>query len=237
MSAAYTRAEILAQLDACAQAFTFPMLDNGYVYPGDVRLTAYRDDERWALVIEAVGYHAQAGGHDGLYNCLHLFGNCLSRPPGTANEDFISLTGDGPDGPTFDDEFEWYVRPEVRSIRIRGQVVPVDVSLEALAARGVEPLEPPRVSATDLMRSLLVDYRELLLATEAELRARVLADLPCILRLDEWHHPDLASSELPSQSRTFQMIADVLESGDATRYQPTDPPNTHWSHWPEGGTL
>ncbi len=237
MSAAYTRAEILDQLDACARAFTFPMLDNGYVYPGDVRLTAYRDDQRWAIVIEAIGYHEQVGGHDALYNALHLFGNCLLRPPGTANEDFLSVTTDGPDGPTYVDEFGSYVRPEVKSVSIRGQVVPVDVSPAALSVVGIEPVEPPHISGADLMRSLLPHHRDLLLATEAELRQRVPPDLPCILRLDEWHHPDLASNELPSQSRTFQMVADVLVSGDPSPYQPTDAPNTYWSHWPEGGTL
>ena len=30
--------EILRQLDDSARKFTFPMLDNGYIYPLDVRL-------------------------------------------------------------------------------------------------------------------------------------------------------------------------------------------------------
>lgn len=124
----FTRTEILQQLDDCARAFTFPMLDNGYVYLADTRLTAYRDESCWAVVIQVLGYSIRQGWHDGLNNALHCFGNCLRRPPGTANEDFLSITADGPEGPTFDDEYGYYVRPEAQSILIRGQRVQLHLS-------------------------------------------------------------------------------------------------------------
>ncbi|WBB91105.1 hypothetical protein [Verrucosispora sp. WMMC514] len=41
----------------------------------------------------------------------------------------------------------------------------------------------------------------------------------------------------PSESETFRQIADVLATGDPTRYAPGAPPNTHWSEWPESGNL
>jgi hypothetical protein len=69
----YTAQDILQQLDKCARGFTFPMLDNGYNYPVDSRLSAYRDNKRWALIIEVVGLNYWAGGHDGINNCLHIF--------------------------------------------------------------------------------------------------------------------------------------------------------------------
>ncbi len=237
MTSAYNFDEILQQFDACAREYTFPMLDNGYVYLGTVRLTAYRDPERWALVIEVVGYSPRAGGFDGFDNALHLFGNCLKRAPGTANEDFLHPVSEGPDGPTFEDECSEVVLPEARSLTLRDQVVPLHLAPDALAAKGIELVAPPEIRGADLLRSLLPEHRELLLATEEELRARIPADLPQILRLDEWHHPDLASDELPSQSETFRMIADVLVTGDASRYRPTADPNTDWRNWPEGGTL
>lgn len=237
MSTTFTGEEILQQWDDCARAFQFPMLDNGHVYPATVRLTGYRDEARWAVVIEAIGYHARAGGHDGIHNCLHCYGNCLPRPPGTANADFLFPTEDGLEGPTFDDEYEFFVRPEARSIVLRGQVILLQVQPDDLATQGIALVAPPRVTGADLLRSLLTDHRELLLATEAELRERVPADLPCLLRLEEWHHPDLAGDELPSQSPTFQMFAQVLETGDASHYRPVEEPNTHWKFWPDGGTL
>jgi hypothetical protein len=235
--ALYTTEEILEQFDECARDFTFLMLDNGYVYPADVRLHAYSDDERWALVVEDLGVNYRAGEHDAIQHCLYCFGNCLKRKPGTANEDFLSHTSDGEEGNTFDAEYGWNVNEGVKTIRIRDQVVPLQISPEDFVRKNIQLIEPPEITAADLLRSLLPEHRDLLLATEEELRDRVPADLPLILTLNEWHHPDLADDELPSQSETFQLIAEVLVSGDASCYRPTQKPNTHWSNWPEGGTL
>ena len=43
---------ILTQLDECAAEYTFPMLDNGYTYHVDQRLTIYRDSTRWLMIID-----------------------------------------------------------------------------------------------------------------------------------------------------------------------------------------
>lgn len=40
---------ILQQLDEAAGRFVFPMLDNGYVYPVEVRMVAYRELSEHAL--------------------------------------------------------------------------------------------------------------------------------------------------------------------------------------------
>jgi hypothetical protein len=236
MSPPYTQEEILAQLDECARGFTFPMLDNGYVYPADTRLSAFRDDSRWALIIEVLGFNPRAGGHSGIENCLYCFGNCLRRPPGTANEDFLSVTDDGPEGPTFNEDEEC-VSEKARSIRIRGRTVALKLTPADLAQKGIELEEAPHVTGAELLRSLIPEYRGLLLAIEEELRERVPPDLPLAMRLDAWHHPDLAGDELPSRSETFRLIAEVLVSGDTARYRPTKDANTHWKNWPDGGSL
>ena len=41
----------------------------------------------------------------------------------------------------------------------------------------------------------------------------------------------------PSSYETWQQLAQVLATGDVRYYRPTLPPNTHWSNWPESGTL
>jgi hypothetical protein len=225
---AYTTTEILEQFDRCARECTFPMLDNGFVYPVDVRLEAYRDECRWAVVIEVVGFHPRLGS---VCDCLHLFGNCLTRLPGTANEDFLCPTTDSS---PFDGDI---VRPDAKSIRIRDMDVPLHLSQRAFEEAGIDLLEPPTVYIYELLRILALSHRSHFLATDGELHDRVPPDLPMILQLDEWHHPDLAGDELPSTNETFQMIADVLVSGEGGVYQPTLEPNTHWSNWPAGGTL
>ena len=62
-------------------------------------------------------------------------------------------------------------------------------------------------------------------------------DLPRVLVLDEWNHPDVFGGALPSQSETFLRIVDVLVEGRPELYTPGGPPNTHWSNWPEGGNV
>ena len=121
------------------------------------------------------------------------------------------------------DEIEDVDEPEIyrgTPIMIRGR------RLEVGAEHGDELI--------DVFRRLVPDHRELLLADEPELRRRIPADLPEIMRLDQWHHPD---GELPSESATFRQLADVLATGDTALYAPDMPPNTQWSHWPESGTL
>jgi hypothetical protein len=64
--------EILKQLDKCAKEFTFPMLDNGYVYPAGTKLTAYRDEKHWVIIIEVIGFSYRGGGHNGISAYIFL---------------------------------------------------------------------------------------------------------------------------------------------------------------------
>jgi len=232
----FSAAEILSQLDDCAAEFAFPMLDNGYIYPADVRLHAFANEEKWAIVIEHLGYDYRSGDHDGMTDCVHYFGNCLRREPGMANEDFLTFTADGPDDLTFQEEINWHLKSPRGSIYIRDELVEYDVTPDALNKKGIKQVED-HPGGADLLRSLLPEHRHLLLATDKEVRHQIAQELPLLLNLDEWYHPDLAADEMPSGNETFQLIAQVLCSGDPCQYKPTMKPNTHWSNWPAGGTL
>src|ERR1051326_8830794 len=99
---------ILAQLDQAAQDFEFPMLDNGYVYPADTRMSIFRDETRWLMMIEALGVGNRANsGVDLFCNCLHLYGNALHRQPGTNGGDFLYPIPSLPEDPLFADEYDW----------------------------------------------------------------------------------------------------------------------------------
>lgn len=41
----------------------------------------------------------------------------------------------------------------------------------------------------------------------------------------------------PSSYETWQLLAKVIVSGDASLYKPTLEPNSHWKNWPESGSL
>jgi len=217
--AAFSADQILDQMDQAAKDFRFLMLDNGYYYPVDQRLHAFGDQERWAVVIEALGYNPRAGD---LLDVLEKFGNCVGSP-GADNEDFIGRLDNYKD--------LWQLEQQDRAwtdagrLVVRGTTITLPPSLQA----GTEPW--------DVLRAVVPENRLLFLASEQELRERAPLDLPRLLLLDEWNHPDIVKGDLPSRSETFRMIANVLESGDIRRYAPSLPPNTHWSNWPAGGAL
>ncbi len=236
-SRAVIRDEVLRQLDQSAGAFNFLMLDNGYDYPAAARLSAYSDGNRWAIVIEGLGYHNRCNFHEAIQDVLYLFGNVLSNPPGTSNEGILYPTSDPLDGPLFDEEYGWTVREGMTHIRIRDHLIPIQLDPDSMRALGVELQFPPAVGGHELLRSLVPQHRDRLLATEEDLHERVPTSLPLVLRLDEWHHPDLAGGEIPSKNETFCMVADVIASADHSHYRPTCGPNTHWSNWPDGGSL
>lgn len=209
-------AEILAQLDVAYENLHFADVGHPYYYATDARLHALSDGRRGALLIEVVGYNPRGAN---LYDVVHAYSNCLTiGTDGFENEDFLERIDNYDDVESDDGEEYAGGVPLV----VRGQAIPVDA-------------EPGEFLA-DTFRRLVPTHRELLLADEAELRRRVPADLPVVLRLDEWRHPD-SIDEPPSSTETFRQLALVLSTGNPAHYRPTTPSNTHWSNWPESGGL
>lgn len=229
--------EILNQLDHCNSEYTFPMLDNGYIYSAGTKLTAYRDDKRWVLIIEVIGFSYRGGGHNGITNCLHVYGNCLNYQPGTRDENFIHLTDNSSNCETFDNEEYFYLNPDCSDFILRNEPRPIVQDRNIYLSHNIIPLDEERINAFEFLRMLDKLYHEKLVATEGEIRDRIPTDIPKILELHEWHHPDVVNGELPSQNETFRQIAKVLETGNSDYYRPTHLPNTHWRNWPDGGTL
>lgn len=233
----YSAKSILQQFDKCADDFTFPMLDNGYIYHIESRMTGYRDTERWILIIEVVGFNIRGGGHNGINNCLHIFGNCLSFPPGTNNDNVLYMTDNVSNNKTFDEEYEEHLNQNVNSMLLREKEIKVNHDIEFYLNKGIELEEPSKIMIWEFLRGLIPEYSLDLLATEKEIRKRIPKDIPEFFKLNEWFHPDLADSEKPSNNETFKMIAKALETGIINEYKPTKEPNNHWKNWPDGGTL
>ncbi len=234
----FTKTDILKQLDDCADKFSFPMLDNGYVYLIDSRLTVYRDNKNWVILIEVIGCSNRGGGHNDISNCLYFFGNCLTFQLGMNNSNFLYFTDDSKGGKTFlDADFQGYLNPDIKSILIKGEKIMIPKSVEFYESQGIRLEEPSKIYIWEFLRGIRQYHRESFFATEEEIRKRIPFNIPLILKLEEWYHNDLAAGEQPSEIETFQMIASVIEKGNIELYQPTKKPNTHWSNWPEGGTL
>jgi len=238
---------ILATLDECCRAFTFPMLDNGYVYLAATRMSLYRSDEDWGLVIEVFGFSPRGFTPD---NHVHTFSSRLANRP--TSDDYVSVEAHRtflernprndsrflhPIGDEFQDpDDDELVASGARTVVVRGNAIAVP-ERAAFAAVGIELEDAERIQTFELCRFLAEVERDAVLATPEERRRCIPDELELILTLDAWNHPDVADDELPSESEAFRQLAEVLVTGDVSRYTPSLEPNTHWRFWPGGGTL
>ena len=244
----WTSDEILRVLDRGAGAFVFPMLDNGYVYLAATRMSLFRSEVDWALVFEVFGFSPRAGLPD---LCILTFGSRLrDRDPPERYVSYDAYRNYLEQHPNDDSRYfhpiaegDWQdpddaelVSAGADAIMLRGERVRVPSSAD-LARRGVELADPPRLQVFELCRFLAEEHRSRVLATPQERRVSVPEELSELLVLDEWTHPDLADAVLPSDTESFVQLAAALSSGDLSRYRPSTAPNTHWSNWPQGGTL
>lgn len=243
-----TSTEILHVLDRGAEAFVFPMLDNGYIYLGATRVSLHRSDVDWALVFEVFGFSPRAGLPD---LCVCTFGsrlrdrdplenyvsreahsNYLAQHPNDDSRFFYPITA----GAWQDPESDEIVSAGAREVLLRDRVVELPAP-EVFATYDIGLSEGPRIQTFELCRFLAAQHRDDVLATTAERRVSVPHELNQILVLDDWRHPDLVNGELPSDTETFSQLADVLSSGNLQRYVASSKPNTHWRFWSDGGSL
>jgi hypothetical protein len=245
----WTIDSILEVLDKCCDAFTFPMLDNGYVYLAATRMTLYRSHMDWAIVIEVFGHSPRSGLPD-----THVYTFSSKLHGRKTSADFVSadayeryLFGNPnneskfvfpiEEGDWIDSEQPEFVATGQRDVVVRTQKRSMPQKKE-YAEAGVVLSEAPRATVFEFCRAMAHIAREHVLATAAERVAHLDQEMRQILQLEEWNHPDVVDdSKRPSGSQTFQQLVEVLVSGDVQKYQPTLLPNTHWKHWPEGGSL
>jgi hypothetical protein len=242
-------AHILSVLDRCCDNFTFPMLDNGYVYLAATRLSLHRSEVDWAMVLEVFGFSPRAGlpdtyvytfgsrlherdGRD-KYVSLQAYENYLAQHPHDDARFFYPID----QGEWQDADCDELVANDEAAVIVRGRRIPTP-HRDEYARHGIELASPDRVEVFELCRYLAGVDRDLVLATPTEQRVSVRPEMSRLLQLDEWHHPDVVDKAArPSKSETFRQLAQVLVTGDVRAYRPTAIPNTHWKNWPDGGTL
>jgi hypothetical protein len=224
------------------------MLDNGYIYLAASRLALYRSPADWGLTIEVFGFSPRVGEPS---TTIYTFASRIENRATAA--DFVSVEAyqnylrNNPHnempsvapiepGNWQDSDDQEMVAANASEIVIRGRKYALP-SIAAYQGVGIELADPPRIHVFELCRYLANEQRHLLLATPEERQRHLPQNTSCFMQLDEWHHPDCANDERASDSETFRQLAEALSTGDVARYRPTQSPNNHWRHWPEGGTL
>lgn len=238
---------ILEIFDQAAANIAFPMLDNGYVYLAATRLSLHRSANDWVLSFEVFGFSPRSGVPDlsvwslgsrldgrktpGDFANRAWYERYLAVHPHDESAFFFPVDGDWQD--ESDREF---VRDGSAVVQIRGRGVALP-SRNDYARNGIVLEDQDKIHTFEVCRYLAAIARDEVLATPEERRVHVPAGLDEILLLDDWHHPDTAGGQRPSETAAFRSIAEVITTGDVRAYDASEPANTHWSNWPLGGAL
>ena len=156
---------ILSVLDRCCDAYSFPMLDNGYVYLAATRLSLYRSPADWAMVIEVFGFSPRSGLPD---THIYTFASRLHDRDAPARyvtpQAYETYLANNPhndsrfaypidDGPWLDADNGELVSGTAREIVVRGRTIPLPRP-EGYAQHSIKLEEPPRVQVFELCRFL-----------------------------------------------------------------------------------
>lgn len=213
----YTEDDILGATDDAQDNITWPDFEHLDYDILAVRLAAYRDDERWAIVFSSTQWNPAS--HSLINVIAEPLGNCIEIPEG---DEVAVRTFDVVQVEIDRDDPELEERGSISEVRVRGEKIDLD-KLEL-----PEP-EAGRDETFWLSAAIANKYRDKLLPTDEEL-ARFFPDgaPPKFLELAEWHH---AKRGLASEWEVFQLLAKAMVEGAPDLYQPTEEPNTHWRNW------
>ena len=230
--------EILAQLDeaAASDVCGFPRLGNANWLLASVRLTAFSNGSDWAMFVELLQQGYTTCGMDDLLNFVYPYGNTIGPAVGLTPSGLRYIGEKGSFWPEF--EFREHdgrpifaLRGGVKAVRVREREVAVPKSPGEYSEVGVRLDFPPDVQVQEFLQWLSAARSSAVFEPDEALLSRMIKPLPLVLRLREWYHPVMPDRELPSQTETFQQIAEVLATGDPTKYKPTRSPNTDWRNW------
>jgi hypothetical protein len=212
-------------------------------------MSLHKSETDWGLVIEVFGYSPRAGLPD---THIYTFSSNLHQRKSAL--DFVSAAAHAlylsnnpfnesafvfpiAEGDWLDADNQELIASGHHTVKVRGDTRALPTTEEYDRA-GVLRSQPPRVAVFEFCRALAFLDRERVLATPVERTAHLEPSMRQILQLEEWHHPHVVDGgHRPSNSETFNLLAETLISGDPRNYRPTLRPNAHWTHWPEGGSL
>ncbi|MEM1013174.1 MAG: hypothetical protein AAGI46_13260 [Planctomycetota bacterium] len=204
-------------------------------FPIDARMSVYRDDHDWAIVIELFEFNQQRLFHDGIITSVWTYGSCLPKLPGRRYPE-LHVTGDAPDAPLFNlRDFDNSIMSSASGMKIRSRLVPIPTRLADYQEAGIVLCEPPVIYGYELLRLITPEHRSLVFLSEEEMSSYVGRHLPLLLRLEEWYHPDEPGDF--AKSEIVRILAQVISYGDASLYRPRLMANTHWRNWPMAGVV
>ena len=198
--------------------FDFINFDDGYSHVVSSKLHLFKDDNDWAIVFEKTVVNYRSYSH--VVTEISYFGNCLKDLPivndRLCNRLFIDVEND---------IYETYNKKDTANFN-GNSILLIDKKM--LYNYTSDEYE-------DYILGVLRYYSDkspfIFNSTDETLRKCLPKNLKEILVLDSWYHLQYSKMNpvnLPSQQKTYQMLAKVLSTGDITLYVPNNKPNTNW---------
>lgn len=197
-----TEEEILNTLDNSNDGFycSFVELGHAYSYLIDTRLNVFcGDKDRWAIVVERLGYDPRAGA---IVLDLNYYGNCLTNLE-FYNERPTSYYSIHPiDYDNFNDTVDGEsLKSDAKFWLVRGKEVLLSHNIQDYENAGIElEDESNDISVEAVGRLVVSQNQDLFRATDNELYKSIPIDLAKILVLDEWFHKNFQLQTLPTMT-------------------------------------
>ena len=204
MSPDYSADGILSQLDNYAMHFDFPVLNNVHLRLADTKLNIFRSSEEWLMVFEIIAYDVRA--HE-FVNTIYAFGNKLLSP---GFQTSVEIMREAVGFPLEDEEGNSIIDIQDFTVLINDTICNYHPTQEQMLASGIEqPAEMP--SEAQLLRLVCFLEPNRFFIPQAELLLLLRKSyLAGFMDLYDWHHPDVAQGEIPSQNSCFQSLAESI---------------------------
>lgn len=229
-----TESQILDYLDSCE----FPMLDNGYYYHADQQLKIYRNETDWLMILQVIQYHNHCYSIDGFTTITYKYGSAVSADQSFRDDSFFFPVPEQEREVFLDDEEDYSskLNPLVDQIKIDDTYIPLEHDPMKYLAKGIELESKEKIRPWEVLRYITPEYSHLLWQTREQLA--IPANYKEEITFSNWEHPDNIDTNM-SDMKSFQEIAKCLALNLPFEKEKIDTKdsNTHWSNWPDGGTL
>jgi hypothetical protein len=219
----------------------FVALGHACSYLIDCRLNVFRNNnDKWAVAIERLGYNPRAGA---ILLDIFYYGNCLinlEQYNGQSTNYYMIY-------PIDQENFHQTIEgerllPEAQYWLVRGEKVKLSHNKQDYVEGGIElkEYEPGEISAEEVGRLVVTQYRKLFRATDQELYKSIPDDLEKVLVIDEWYHkdfnelmqPEISDEQLKQAYALQQKFKDQLEmtlEGFTELHRNQETTNTQWN--------
>lgn len=206
-----TEQQILFTLDNYRNGLdpAFVELGHPYVYPIDSRINVFRSNaDQWALAIEVLGYPPRGG-----YITLEItyYGNCLINLEYASNYYSNNYAVYPITTESFDHTIEAEcLKPGADHWIVRGEKVKLSRDRKEYEDAGIslKEVEPGEISAEEVGRLVVTQYRDLFRATDEDLYKSIPRGLQKILVIDEWYHRDFYQDNFDIAAHTSHLATE-----------------------------